>query len=96
VALVPAAAFGLAVGAAMAGHAVLQIPDSLALMLGGNPVELMLKAAIAGIAAGIVADMACRIGRIVAGETLIPTPLKIDGLRKPKPWPCLAMGHPKQ
>jgi len=60
-----ATTFGLVFGTALAGHAVLEIPDCLPPVLGADAVGLVLLAAVAGAAAGIIADMAGGAGRVV-------------------------------
>ena len=63
----------LAMCAAMAGCAVLEVPDSFPQMLGTDPVGLVLMAAIAGGTAGIVVHMARRAGCVViAVEQEVP------------------------
>ena len=65
-----AGALRLAMRAAMAGHAVLEVADPLPQMPGADAIRLMLVAAIAGVAAGIVVQMAGRAGRVMIADQL--------------------------
>ena len=66
-------ALRLAMRAAMAGHAILEVADPLPPMMSGDAVWLVFMAAVAGVAAGIIVHMAGRTGRIVIAVQLEET-----------------------